>query len=173
MLCQVIFDFFLAMESFEEILLLIKAVYRESERQLTEAFHSLGITPAQAEALFILQQTGPLSLGELGDFLIAEGGHPSRLVNRLFQAGLVERQEASNDRRRLEISLTEEGRIMARQVNQIKQTMLQDTQTLMEKPDIQYVRKFLLHYLDLKESRWREILYRRYELAEKSEQRPE
>ena len=161
------------MVSSELILLLIKAVYRESEYELKREFRSLRITPAQAEALFILQQTGPLSLGELGDFLIAEGGHPSRLVNRLVQVGLVQRQEAPDDRRRIEISLTDEGRIKAQQVDQIKKTILGESQTLIEEHDIERVRGLLEHYLYLKESRWQEVLERRYQLAQKSHQQPE
>ena len=98
---------YFALEPFEELSLLIKATYRESERQLAEAFQSLGITPAQAEVLLVLQQAEPLSLGELGDLLVAEGGHPSRLVDRLVRAGYVRRQADLGDRRRIEISLTE------------------------------------------------------------------
>lgn len=161
------------MVSFELILLLIKAVYRESEYELKQAFRSIRITPAQAEVLFILQQKGSLSLGELGDFLISEGGHPSRLVNRLVDVGLVQRQEAPDDRRRIEISLTEEGRIKAQQVDEIKKTILGDTQALIEDRDIERVIHFLHDYLNLKQSRWRDVLERRYQLAEKSYQRPE
>lgn len=34
-------------------------------------------------------QAEPMSLGELDDYLIAEGGHPSQLVDRLVQADYV------------------------------------------------------------------------------------
>jgi MarR family transcriptional regulator, organic hydroperoxide resistance regulator len=54
-----------------------------------------------------------LSLGELGALLIAEGGHPSRLVDRLVEAGLAHRQQAEHDRRQIEISCTALGSELA------------------------------------------------------------
>ncbi|MGK7872106.1 MAG: MarR family winged helix-turn-helix transcriptional regulator [Xenococcaceae cyanobacterium] len=160
-----------SLEPFEEISLLIKAAYRESERRLTEAFQSLGITPAQAEVLLILQQTEPLSLGELGDFLIAEGGHPSRLVDRLFQAGYVQRQSALDDRRRLEISLTEQGKAMAQQVSEVKQRMLTAARPLMEQYDIEPMKNLLETYLQ--GSQWAKTVEMRRQLAQKSSEQPE
>lgn len=159
---------YFSLESFEEISLLIKAVYRESERQLTEAFHSLGISPAQAEVLLILQQAEPLSVGELGDLLIAEGGHPSRLVDRLFQAGYVLRQSDLEDRRRVEISLTEKGRVIAQQVNEVKQRMLTAARPLMEQYDIEPIKNLLKAYLE--GSRWAKTVEMRRQLAQQLSQ---
>lgn len=164
--CQI----FRSLEPFEEISLLIKAVYRESERQLTEAFQSLDITPAQAEVLLILQQAEPLSLGELGDFLIAEGGHPSRLVDRLVQAGYVLRQPSVEDRRRLEISLTEQGQAVAQQVGQVKQRILATARPLLAESDIEPIKTLLETYLQ--GSRWINTVERRRQLARKKSQPP-
>src|SRR3989442_10407256 len=75
-----------------ELALAVKALQRALERGANEAMRPLGLTGAQADALTVLRQAGPLSLGELGELLIAEAGHPSRLVDRLGEAGLVERQ---------------------------------------------------------------------------------
>ena len=158
------------LEPFEELSLLIKAVYRESDRQLTEAFQSLEITPAQAEVLLVLQQAEPLSLGELGDYLIAEGGHPSRLVDRLVQSGYVERQAALDDRRRLELSLTEQGRTRAQQVSDVKQKMLTAARLLMNQHDIEPMKHLLEAYLQ--GSRWLETIEKRRQLAQKLRQRP-
>jgi MarR family transcriptional regulator, organic hydroperoxide resistance regulator len=93
-----------------ELALLIKAAQRELERRMNEAMRPLGLTAAQADALTVIRQTEPVSLKDLGDLLIAEAGHPSRLVDRLVDAGLVERRAAGDDRRRVELSLTSRGR---------------------------------------------------------------
>jgi DNA-binding MarR family transcriptional regulator len=93
-----------------EFALSLKAMVRELDRRTNEALQPLGITAVQGDALTVIAQAGPLSLGELGDLLIAEGGHPSRLVDRLVEAGLVERRAAGDDRRRIELSLTGRGR---------------------------------------------------------------
>ena len=45
-----------------------------------------------------------------GDLLIAESGHPSRMVDRLVEAGLVTRRSATDDRRRVVLTLTAGGR---------------------------------------------------------------
>ena len=81
----------------------------------------MGITASQAEALQLLDRYGPLSLGELGTLLIAEGGHPSRLVDRLVASGLLQRESASDDRRRIEISCTAHGRELARVARERKE----------------------------------------------------
>jgi DNA-binding MarR family transcriptional regulator len=78
-------------------------------REMNAALADLGLTAPQAEALAVLAQAGPLSLNQLGGLLIAEGGHPSRLVDRLVQAGWVARQEAADDRRRVTLRLTAAG----------------------------------------------------------------
>jgi MarR family transcriptional regulator, organic hydroperoxide resistance regulator len=54
----------------------------------------LGLTGAQAGALIVIGQAEPLALKDLGGLLIAEGGHPSRLVDRLVTAKLVKRDIA-------------------------------------------------------------------------------
>jgi DNA-binding MarR family transcriptional regulator len=86
-----------------------KAVSREIERRQNELLRPAGITAAQAEALLTIHKFGPLSLKELGERLIAEAGHPSRMVDRLVEAGLVKRETARDDRRRIELTLTERG----------------------------------------------------------------
>jgi MarR family transcriptional regulator, organic hydroperoxide resistance regulator len=93
----------------QELALLVKAAYRAGMREMNAALADLGLTAPQAEALAVLAQAGPLSLNELGALLIAEGGHPSRLVDRLVQAGWVARQEAADDRRRVTLRLTAGG----------------------------------------------------------------
>jgi DNA-binding MarR family transcriptional regulator len=99
-----------------ELAILVKAAQRELERVINEAMRPLGLTGPQADALLVIDQTGPLSLKELGELLIAEAGHPSRLVDRLVEAGLVERRAAGEDRRRVELSLTPQGRRLVTRV---------------------------------------------------------
>jgi MarR family transcriptional regulator, organic hydroperoxide resistance regulator len=108
-----------------ELALSVKAGQRELERRTNDAMRPLGITAAQADALTVIGLAEPLSLKELGELLIAEGGHPSRLVDRLVDAGLVERATAGEDRRRVELSLTAEGRRMQRRVLRAREQMLQ------------------------------------------------
>jgi DNA-binding MarR family transcriptional regulator len=108
-----------------EMGLLIKALQRELERQANEAMQPLGLTGPQADALAVIGQAGSLSLRDLGELLIAEGGHPSRLVDRLVEAGLVERRAAGEDRRRVDLSLTPEGRRLLKRVLRAREQLLE------------------------------------------------
>jgi DNA-binding MarR family transcriptional regulator len=116
--------------------LILKAIQRELERRTNEAMQPLGITAAQADALAVIGQAGPLSLKDLGDLLIAEAGHPSRLVDRLVAAGLVERRAADDDRRRSVLSLTREGRRMEKRVDEARDGVLELARQLIGERDV-------------------------------------
>jgi MarR family transcriptional regulator, organic hydroperoxide resistance regulator len=107
-----------------ELGLCLKAAQRGIERVMNEALEPLGVTAAQADAITVIGQAEPLSLKELGDLLIAEAGHPSRLVDRLVGAGYVERFAATEDRRRIVLSLTRKGRRLAAKIEETRRSVL-------------------------------------------------
>ena len=111
------------MDSLFEFALSVKALQREFERGSNELMKPLGLTGPQADALVVIAQVQPLALKDLGGLLIAEAGHPSRLVDRLVEAGLVERHAAQDDRRRVELKLTPAGRRLARRVEKARQEL--------------------------------------------------
>jgi MarR family transcriptional regulator, organic hydroperoxide resistance regulator len=95
----------------ELIRYLVLAAQREGNRRLSSDLRELGLTPSQAEVLRILGDHEPLTLSGLGALLVCESGtNPSRLVDRLVEAGLVARVNALDDRRRVELTLTAAGR---------------------------------------------------------------
>jgi DNA-binding MarR family transcriptional regulator len=104
------------MDPLFEFALCVKAIQRELERGSNELMKPLGLTGPQADALVVIGQAQPIALKDLGGLLIAEAGHPSRLVDRLVEAGLVERRAADDDRRRVELKLTPAGRRLAKRV---------------------------------------------------------
>ena len=112
------------MDQVYELGLLVKAIQRELDRQVNEAMRRLGLTGPQADALTVIRQAGPLSLKDLGDLLIAEAGHPSRLVDRLVDAGLVARQPAAEDRRRVVLTLTARGRRLEARAGEVRGGLL-------------------------------------------------
>src|SRR5687768_10064612 len=103
---------------------------------MNEAMQPLGLTAAQADALTVLAQAGPLSLKALGELLIAEAGHPSRLVDRLVEAGWVERRAAGEDRRRVVLSLTDAGRRLERKVSETRSAQLDFARQLVAGRDL-------------------------------------
>lgn len=109
------------MDPLYEFALSVKAVERQLERATSEAMKPLGITGPQSDAIFMIGLAGPVSLKELGDLLIAEAGHPSRMVDRLVAAGYVARSPAADDRRRVVITLTPKGRELEKKVLEIRE----------------------------------------------------
>ncbi|TFD57250.1 MarR family transcriptional regulator [Cryobacterium suzukii] len=99
------------MNSAEELRYLVLAAQREGNRILLDLLRPLGVSPSQAEVIRVLADHGPLSLVELGALLVCETGSPSRLVNGLVAATLLERIPALDDRRRVILSLTDAGRV--------------------------------------------------------------
>jgi DNA-binding MarR family transcriptional regulator len=108
----------------EQIRYLILAVQREGSRQLSAILSHIGLTPAQSEALVVIGNHGPLSLKDLGDMLVCDSGtSPSRIVDRLVEAGLVNRAAGEHDRRQIQLTVTAPGLKKADQVRLIEERL--------------------------------------------------
>jgi DNA-binding MarR family transcriptional regulator len=145
-----------------ELALMVKAGQRELERRMNDAMRPLGLTAAQADALTVIGQAELLSLKELGELLIAEAGHPSRLVDRLVEAGLVERRAADDDRRRNELSLTQRGRRLEKRVLAARESVLQLGRELVAGRDLRPALELLRDLLQY--SAYAELVARRRQL---------
>ncbi|MQA83133.1 MAG: winged helix DNA-binding protein [Streptosporangiales bacterium] len=152
------------MDPLLEFALSVKAMHRELERLMNEATRPLGLTAAQAEAVVVIGQAEPLSLKELGELLIAEAGHPSRLVDRLVDAGLVERHAAGDDRRRIELSLTPRGRVLQERILAAHEGILEHGRGRVGDRDLGPALELLRHLLA--GSPYAELINRRRELLE-------
>ncbi|MFN8125266.1 MAG: MarR family transcriptional regulator [Candidatus Nanopelagicales bacterium] len=112
------------MRTAEQLRYLVLAAQLEGRRQWSRALRPLGLTPSQAEVLRVLQDHGPASLGTVGTLLVCETGtNPSRLVDRLVDRGLVERQPDASDARAVVLSLTPAGVTHADQVQDLESAM--------------------------------------------------
>jgi len=110
------------MDSMEEFRYLVLAAQREGARALATSLKPHDLTPSQAEAIAVLRDAGrPLTVREIGQRLVCEGGSPSRLMGTLTHKGLVESTAGSADRRTTMLSLTSAGIDAARTVSQIEQ----------------------------------------------------
>jgi DNA-binding MarR family transcriptional regulator len=154
------------MDALLELAMSVKAVQRDLERRLNDALRPIGLTAAQAEAIVVIGQAQPLSLKDLGELLIAEAGHPSRLVDRLVEAGLVERRSAPDDRRRVDLSLTPKGRELEERVNVERMRVLQLGQELVGDRDLEPALDILRRLLA--DSPFAQLIARRAELLERA-----
>jgi|GEM_PF-1769458 len=102
----------------------IRSLVTELNTSLTALFRPLGLTCVQAEALMALDDLGRATLKELAANLVAESGHPSRLVSRLVDEGLVTRTASRVDGRALVLELTERGRELAERARTARAPLL-------------------------------------------------
>ena len=128
----------------EELRYLILAAQREGNRMLGQALKPLGVTPSQAEVVRLLQERQPLTLNGLGELLVCESGSsPSRLVDRLISAGLVDRQVPEHDRRHIELTLTREGMRIAGEIAEVERRLYDTIDAAAEGRDIAEIAGFL------------------------------
>ena len=104
----------------------VKSLVTELNAALAALFRPLGLTCVQAEALMALDDLGPVTLKQLAAHLVAESGHPSRLVSRLVENGLVVRAGSQSDGRAVVLELTEEGAQRAAQARAARAPLLAD-----------------------------------------------
>ena len=71
------------------------------------------VTPTQFAAIAKLRERGPLSQNHLGRLVSMDAATAKGVVDRLRAKGLVTSAPSPTDQRRLDISLTEEGRAFA------------------------------------------------------------
>ena len=112
------------MRTAEELRYAILALQREGNRGLIGALKPVGVTPAQAEVIRVLDEYEPLTLAGLGELLICESGTgPSRLVDRLVAGGAVRRTVGETDRRSVMLTLTPHGRQLSTAIAQVESAL--------------------------------------------------
>ncbi|UCS94939.1 MarR family transcriptional regulator [Echinicola marina] len=79
--------------------------------QQVKLFKPFGISPEQYNVLRILRgyQPDPMTVSSIQDRMLNKMSNASRLVEKLKQKGFVSRKECPNDRRQVDIHITEEG----------------------------------------------------------------
>jgi DNA-binding MarR family transcriptional regulator len=80
---------------------------------------ALGITPAAARALHELDPDRPLPARDLAEQLRCDRSNVTALVDKLEQAGLVERRVDPADRRQKTLLVTEAGRRMRDRLHEV------------------------------------------------------
>lgn len=125
------------MDPIEELRYLVLAAQREGARALSAALKPHDLTPSQAEAIAVLRDAGrSLSVREIGQRLVCEGGSPSRLMSTLTDKGLVTSTANTEDRRSTLLSLTPAGRKAARVVTGIEQDFYSALTSIMDEDQI-------------------------------------
>jgi DNA-binding MarR family transcriptional regulator len=85
-----------------------------------------GVSAAQLFVLYELGKTPSMSLGELSERTHTDQSSVSAVVTRLVDAGLVSRERAGHDARRLVLDLTRAGRATLKRAPAVAQEQLLD-----------------------------------------------
>lgn len=89
---------------------------------------ALGITYPQYLVLLVLWERDGLSVSELGNRLFLDSGTLTPLLKRMETAGLVTRQRAQEDERRVHIALTDSSRLLKIRAAQVPGCILNAAQ---------------------------------------------
>jgi DNA-binding MarR family transcriptional regulator len=93
-----------------EIATLMGGLVRRFRTGFVSCADQLGLGPGEAQAIWLLEEGGDASTGDLARRLGVDPANASTLLTKLERRGLVRRVAAERDRRRRLISLTAEGR---------------------------------------------------------------
>lgn len=85
--------------------------------------HMPSLTPTQFSVLARLHEVGELSQNELGRRVGIDAATTNGVIDRLGRKGLIHSQTDINDKRRLRISLTPEGREAIREATPVAQAI--------------------------------------------------
>ena len=91
---------------------LAQTIARELDRRMID----LGLTDAQWKPMFLLYQGECSTAADLSRIACHDTGAVTRLLDRLEDKGLLRRQRSAEDRRVVNLELTDEGRSVAAQV---------------------------------------------------------
>lgn len=109
------------------IAFVINDVARLYRRRFDERTRSFGITGPQMRAVVAIMRFPGINQGALADRLDVEPITTCRMVDRLEQAELVERRRDPQDRRAWQLFLTAAAEPIARELQAIGQTVLDDS----------------------------------------------
>jgi len=119
----------------------------ETAHALRKAFDrravGLGVTRAQWKVLFKLSRQPGLRQNELADLLEVEPITLSRIVDRLEEAGLVERLSDPTDRRAWRLHVTATGQPLVAKLQRIADEMTGEAFAGIDPKDIEITRRVL------------------------------
>ena len=114
-----------------------------------ERLREIGISIPQCDVLTTLTEKEGVSQQELAKRLYVTKGNISGLIDRLTEAGLVERRSTANDRRQHAIHLTEAGRATAEQAIADQRRWIASTLGRMTEPDLEALETQLIALRDI------------------------
>jgi len=73
------------------------------------------VTSIHSEIIWLLEEEGPLSIGEISEKLMIAKAQMTQLIEKLVKLDIVERRPVKGDRRKIEIAFTDTGKAFIRE----------------------------------------------------------
>ena len=78
-------------------------------KKSVESIRSFGLTQPQFAVIEVLGHIGQLKVGELCDKMLVSGGNMTLVLDNLEKLGYIERSHSKEDRRAINVNLTQKG----------------------------------------------------------------
>ena len=108
-----------------EIIAGFRAAFAELRCIGSERMHRAGISMAHFHLLSMLDRHGDTTMSRIAEQLDVSLSNATGLVDRIEERGLVERVRVADDRRVVQVRLTADGHRLLREVELLKDDMLQ------------------------------------------------
>ncbi len=107
-----------------EIIDNLRRVFQAINEYSKTAERSTGLTGPQLWALKILDNTSPIRVSDLAQRMYLRPATVVGILDRLEMKGLVSRTRSTEDRRAVDLTLTETGKLLAAKSPEVAQVML-------------------------------------------------
>ena len=115
---------------------------------MTARLRTIGLSVPQFDLLSTLSEREGITQSELAERLYVTKGNVSGLVDRLVEAGMVERRAIANDRRSYALHLTEHGRELAHEGLEAQRNYVRGTLGQLGDADIAQLDRLILAWRD-------------------------
>ncbi len=119
----------------------LRPILLRLSRELRKETEALGVTSRQATLLWLVREHPGLTLGELAAHERISAPSLSGHVDRLEQAGLLERVRSNEDRRRVGLRLTPVGSRLLRRIRTRRTTWLAERLGSLEADQIETIER--------------------------------
>ena len=123
-------------------------LHRRVSAAIAAELKSLGLSIPQFDLLSTLTEREGLTQQELAERLYVTKGNVSGLVDRLVEAGLVERRASPGDRRSHALHLTAAGRRLAARAMATQAAYVKETLGRLPGPDLRTLERLVLAWRD-------------------------
>jgi DNA-binding MarR family transcriptional regulator len=119
----------------------LRPVLLRLSRELRRETEALGVTSRQATLLWLVREHPGLTLGELAALERISAPSLSGHVDRLEQAGLLERIRSTDDRRRVVLRLTPPGSRLLRRVRSRRTSWLAERLDALDHAELETIER--------------------------------